>query len=170
MSLLRTAAIRATRVPQLARAASTTAPHVVSSRSNQDGALLSNIEAHWSKLPAAEQYEVFQALEEAQKKDWKQLTTDEKKAAYFIAFGPHGPRAPILPEGGKMKVFAGVLACVAAAVSVFAFVRSQAPPPPKTWNREYQEMSNEYLKSQNSNPISGISSEGYKGKGMVMCD
>lgn len=28
-----------------------------------------------------------------------------------------------------------------------------APPPPKTWNREYQEMSNEYLKSQNSNPI-----------------
>lgn len=83
MSLLRTAAIRATRVPQLARAASTTAPHVVSSRSNQDGALLSNIEAHWSKLPAAEQYEVFQALEEAQKKDWKQLTTDEKKAGEY---------------------------------------------------------------------------------------
>lgn len=80
MSLLRTAAVRAARVPQLARAASTAAPHVVSSRSNQDGALLSNIEAHWSKLPAAEQYEVFQALEEAQKKDWKQLTTDEKKA------------------------------------------------------------------------------------------
>lgn len=83
MSLLRTAALRATRVPQLARAASTTAPHVVSSRSNQDGALLSNIEAHWSKLPAAEQYEVFQALEEAQKKDWKQLTTDEKKAGEY---------------------------------------------------------------------------------------
>lgn len=88
MSLLRTTAVRVARVPQLARAASTATPHVVSSRSNQDGALLSNIEAHWSKLPAAEQYEVFQALEEAQKKDWKLLTTDEKKAGeYGLAAG-----------------------------------------------------------------------------------
>lgn len=28
-----------------------------------------------------------------------------------------------------------------------------APPPPKTWNKEYQEQSTEYLKEQNSNPI-----------------
>lgn len=34
---------------------------------------------------------------------------------------------------------------------------------------EWQEKTNEYLKSQNSNPITGISSEGYKGKGYLDC-
>jgi len=34
-------------------------------------------------------------------------------------------------------------------------------------NKEYQEATNEYLKAQNSEPITGISSEGYVGKGQV---
>ncbi|BEI96953.1 hypothetical protein CcaverHIS631_0205420 [Cutaneotrichosporon cavernicola] len=140
MSLLRLAATRAAAPPP---------PHSRRS-SNSSAPLLGNIEASWSSLPAAEQAEVYQALEEIQKKDWKELTVDEKKAAYF------------------MKVFAGTLAGVALAVGIFAAVRSQAPPPVNTWNKEYQEQSNAYLKEQKSNPISGISSEGYKGKGMVM--
>ncbi|GMK54249.1 hypothetical protein CspeluHIS016_0108350 [Cutaneotrichosporon spelunceum] len=168
MSLLRLAATRAAAPRLLTRAASTSSVHVVNQSSNSSAPLLGNIEASWSSLPAAEQAEVYQALEEIQKKDWKELTVDEKKAAYFVSFGPHGPRAPVLPPGGKMKIFAGTLAGVAVALGVFAAVRSAAPEPPKTWNREYQEQTNEYLKEQNSNPISGISSEGYKGKGMVM--
>ncbi|BEJ04726.1 hypothetical protein CcaverHIS641_0205430 [Cutaneotrichosporon cavernicola] len=132
----------------LTRAASTSSVHVVNQSSNSSAPLLGNIEASWSSLPAAEQAEVYQALEEIQKKDWKELTVDEKKAAYFV--------------------FAGTLAGVALAVGIFAAVRSQAPPPVNTWNKEYQEQSNAYLKEQKSNPISGISSEGYKGKGMVM--
>jgi cytochrome c oxidase subunit 4 len=32
--------------------------------------------------------------------------------------------------------------------------------------KEWKEAENEYVRKQNANPISGISSEGYKGKGM----
>lgn len=122
-----------------------------------------------------------------------------------------------------MKVFAGVLACVAAAVSVFAFVRSQGtsfclvapsllltfaflvcpfpffyplsfssrsansssspqdlePRVPGDVQRVPQvpelqpdrESMPKWLANACTNMVqSGISSEGYKGKGMVMCD
>lgn len=36
---------------------------------------------------------------------------------------------------------------------------------PHTMSEEWRQKTTEYLKSQNSNPITGISSEGYKGKG-----
>jgi cytochrome c oxidase subunit 4 len=42
-----------------------------------------------------------------------------------------------------------------------------ARPPPKTLNREWEEASNEFLKAQNVEPITGVSSEGYTGKGQV---
>jgi hypothetical protein len=45
---------------------------------------LGNIEATWVKLPKEEQYEVYRTLEEVQKRDWKQLTVDEKKACEFL--------------------------------------------------------------------------------------
>jgi cytochrome c oxidase subunit 4 len=34
-------------------------------------------------------------------------------------------------------------------------------------SKEWQEASNEYLKSQKVEPITGVSSEGYSGPGMV---
>jgi cytochrome c oxidase subunit 4 len=39
---------------------------------------------------------------------------------------------------------------------------------PRTISKEWEEATNEYLKSQNSNPVSGVSSEGYKGTGYVV--
>lgn len=39
-----------------------------------------NIEARWAKLSKEEQYGVFRQLEEVQRKDWKELSIDEKKA------------------------------------------------------------------------------------------
>jgi hypothetical protein len=53
---------------------------VTSTRSNESAPILANIEASWKNLPSEEQYEVYQQLEELQKKDWKELTVDEKKA------------------------------------------------------------------------------------------
>ncbi len=41
---------------------------------------LSNVEARWERLSADEQAVVHQQLEELQKRDWKTLTVDEKKA------------------------------------------------------------------------------------------
>ncbi|KAF9819811.1 hypothetical protein IEO21_01902 [Rhodonia placenta] len=128
---------------------------------------LSNVEAQWEQLSHDEQLTVHQQLEELQKKDWKTLSIDEKKAAYYVAFGPHGPRAPVNPPGTTMKVLLGTLAGVAAAGAVFIAVRSFAPPPPKSISKEWEEASNERALEQKMNPISGISSEGYSGTGFV---
>jgi len=56
---------------------------------------------------------------------------------------------------------------VAVSFGIFALARAFAGPGPTTMNKEYQEASNEFLKAQNVEPISGISSEGYVGPGQV---
>lgn len=128
---------------------------------------LSNVEAQWEALSSDEQLEVHRALEEVQKKDWKTLSLDEKKAAYYIAFGPHGPRAPTNPPGTVAKVFFGTSALLALSVVVFLFSRSFAPPPPRTMTKEWQEETNRIAKERNQDPITGIGSPDYKGKGHV---
>ncbi|KAL8679972.1 MAG: hypothetical protein Q9186_003788 [Xanthomendoza sp. 1 TL-2023] len=108
------------------------------------------------------------------------MTLQEKKASYWMAFGPHGPRA-VRPPGENWKVFWGTVAGIAVSCVLFGFIRWLARPPPKTMNAQYQAMTNEYLKirksiandrypykqAQNTEPITGISSAGYKGKGMI---
>ncbi|KAF8447240.1 cytochrome c oxidase subunit IV family [Boletus edulis BED1] len=128
---------------------------------------LSNVEAQWEKLTMADQATVQRQLEEIQKKDWKSLSVDEKKAAYYVAFGPHGPRTPVSPPGQGLKVFIYTLGLVSVAGLLSLAVRSRAPPPPKTLSREWQEASNERAREQKLDPITGISSEGYAGKGFV---
>ncbi|OJA11213.1 hypothetical protein AZE42_05775 [Rhizopogon vesiculosus] len=128
---------------------------------------LSNVEAQWEKMTKSEQAVVHRQLEELQKKDWKTLSLNEKKAAYYVAFGPHGPRAPVSPPGQGFKVFLFTMGLVGAAGLLTLAIRSQAPPPPKTLTREWEEATNERALAQNINPIHGISSEGYSGKGFV---
>ncbi|KAI0345401.1 cytochrome c oxidase subunit IV [Trametopsis cervina] len=127
----------------------------------------SNIEAQWERLTADEQLTVHQQLEELQKKDWKTLSIDEKKAAYYVAFGPHGPRAPISPPGTSLKIVVWVLGLVGVAGGLYASARAFAPPPPKTINKEWEEAANQRALDQKADPISGIASEGYTGKGFV---
>ncbi|KAG8715885.1 Cytochrome c oxidase subunit 5A [Ceratobasidium sp. 394] len=165
------------------RAASTTAPPPI--RSSTSAVPLANVEAQWSGLTAEEQVEVHRELEELQKRDWKTLSIDEKKAAYFVAFGPHGPRSPVTPEGQTMKVITGTLALIGVATAAYAATRAYGGPTPKTFTKEYQEAMNERAKEQKMNPITGqricpcsrsriltsvagITSEGYKGTGFVV--
>lgn len=51
-----------------------------SESSSQTVIPLSNVEAQWEKLSADEQLAVHQQLEVLQKRDWKTLSIDEKKA------------------------------------------------------------------------------------------
>jgi cytochrome c oxidase subunit 4 len=44
---------------------------------------LSNVEAQWAKLTSEEKMTVHEQLEEIQKKDWKELSIDEKKAGKY---------------------------------------------------------------------------------------
>ncbi|KAL9066281.1 MAG: hypothetical protein Q9161_007657 [Pseudevernia consocians] len=127
---------------------------------------LSQIEKRWEGMPPQEQADLWMALRDRMKNDWHELTLQERKAAYWIAFGPHGPRA-LPPPGENWEVFRLVMAGIGVSFVIFCAIRSQARPAPKTMNAQYQEMTNEYLKNQKTEPISGISSEGYVGKGMV---
>lgn len=128
---------------------------------------LSNVEAQWERMSKTDQATVQRQLEEIQKKDWKSLSVDEKKAAYYVAFGPYGPRTPVSPPGQGLKVFLSTLGLVGVAGLITLAVRSRAPPPPKTLTREWQEASNERAREQRSDPITGISSQDYTGKGFV---
>lgn len=134
--------------------------------------------------------------------------------AYYIAFGPHGPRAET-PKGEGLRVLMQVLKYLAISSVIFFTVRSFAKSPPKTMTKEWQEATNEYAKvrfiymipitsfindslpvtlplpyfvpvlfsctyymfiyiyllthtqREKMDPITGISSEGYSGKGHI---
>ncbi|KAF1918195.1 cytochrome c oxidase subunit IV-domain-containing protein [Ampelomyces quisqualis] len=119
---------------------------------------LANIENRWEDMPPQEQADLWMSLRDRMKVDWKEMTMQEKKAAYYIAFGPHGPRRPPPPDEGR-KVFLLTAAIIAASAAVFAFARMFANPiRPRTMTKEWQEASEEYLKSQGTEPITG-----YKG-------
>jgi cytochrome c oxidase subunit 4 len=81
-----------------------------------------------------------------------------RATAYFVAFGPHGPRRPPPPDEGRKVLFI-TLGCIFTAFAVFGTTRMFASPiRPRTMTKEWQEASEEYLKSQGSEPITG-----YKG-------
>jgi len=141
-----------------------------SSASSSSVIPLSNVEAQWEKLSKEDQLIVHQQLEELQKKDWKTLSLDEKKAAYYVAFGPHGPRRPLHPPGSVLKIILGTAGSLAAAVGLYVLSRHYAGPPPRTLNKEWEEAANKRAIEMKLNPITGVSSEGYKGKGFVQHD
>jgi len=147
--------------------AHTGAAHVPSPRASIP---LANIEAQWERLTGDEQGAVHEQLEALQKKNWKELSLAEKRAAYYVSFGPHGPRTPINPPGTVLQVVLGVAALVGVTGVIWSITRSLAQPAPRTMTKEWQEASNERAKELHINPISGVGSEGFKGKGFVTAD
>ncbi|KEZ44734.1 hypothetical protein SAPIO_CDS2827 [Scedosporium apiospermum] len=127
---------------------------------------LNNIEKRWESMPLQEQAELWMALRDRMKGSWKELSVQEKKAAYWIAFGPHGPRALDPPGEGKNLFFHTTL-ILAGCLAIFVAIRAFGGQPPESMTKEWQEASNELLKEQKSDPITGFTSEGYKGKGMI---
>ena len=49
--------------------------------------LLPNLENHWMTMPKEEQYAIFKMLEEIQRKNWKELSMDEKKGGMLSRAG-----------------------------------------------------------------------------------
>ncbi|KAK0385589.1 hypothetical protein NLU13_6767 [Sarocladium strictum] len=127
---------------------------------------LANIEKRWEGMPLQEQADLWMALRDRMKGSWTELTVQEQKAAYWIAFGPHGPRA-VDPPGTGARVAWGVAIGLGVSFAIFGTIRMFAKPAPHTMTKEYQEMSNEFLINQKSDPLTGISSEGYSGPGMI---
>ncbi|KAF3941736.1 hypothetical protein ABW19_dt0210101 [Dactylella cylindrospora] len=131
------------------------------------GPMLTDIEKRWENMPPQEQAELWMALRDRMKGSWADLTLQEKKASYWIAFGPHGPRRGDPPGETWYVVKGAVTVIIATGLFWFGGHALTAKPPPKTMSKEWQEMSNEYMKEQKIEPITGVSSEDYKGPGMV---
>ncbi|OKL55796.1 Cytochrome c oxidase polypeptide 5, mitochondrial [Talaromyces atroroseus] len=127
---------------------------------------LAGIEKRWEALPPQEQADLWMQLRDRMKVDWHEMTLQEKKAAYWIAFGAHGPRKEA-PKGEGWKIASKVVQLVAVSVGLFYTTRLFAKPPPRTMTKEWQEASNEYALKENIEPITGISSQGYQGVGYV---
>ncbi|PWY94093.1 cytochrome c oxidase polypeptide 5, mitochondrial [Aspergillus sclerotioniger CBS 115572] len=143
--------------PQQTRAAS---EHAISNPT------LAGIEKRWEAMPPQEQADLWMQLRDRMKVDWHQMTLQEKKAAYWISFGPHGPRT-LPPKGENLKIFVKVVQLTLVSFGIFYVIHLFAKPQPKTMSKEWQEASNEYALQEKINPIYGISSEGYEGKGFV---
>jgi hypothetical protein len=66
-------------------------------------------------------------------------------AAWWIAFGPHGPRAEAPPgEWTRVSLYSGIGLVISAVL--FLVIHSFSRPPPRTMTKEWQEATNEYLK------------------------
>ena len=76
--------VRPIRVANRHFSRSLSAAATTTSRANDAVIPLSNVEAQWGKLTADEQLTIHQQLEELQKRDWKTLSLDEKKAGPYI--------------------------------------------------------------------------------------
>ncbi|KAG5438181.1 hypothetical protein PCANB_003032 [Pneumocystis canis] len=134
---------------------------------NISKSILMDLEKRWDNMSPEEQMDIQRKLNERQRGPWSELTMDEKKAVHFIAFGPYGSRSIIHPPGFFKKVIIGTIGTIFISAILFYCIRSFAEPPPKTMTKEWQEASNELLKTQKVEPITGISSKGYTGKGMI---
>ncbi|PLW43528.1 hypothetical protein PCASD_06736 [Puccinia coronata f. sp. avenae] len=128
---------------------------------------ISNIEAAWKEMSPQEQEAVFHHLEGLQKKDWTQLTLDEKKASYWVSFGPHGPREPLHAPGSGIKLLLGITGCVSAAIALFVLIRSASPELPRTMTKEWQEAATQRAIEQKMDPFTGASAQGEKAKTFV---
>ncbi|KAI5194851.1 hypothetical protein E4T38_09368 [Aureobasidium subglaciale] len=159
-SMLRTTGTAAAALRSSVRATQTRRAHAISNPT------LANIEKRWEAMPPQEQADLWMALRDRMKVDWTEMTLQEKKAAYWIAFGPHGPRSQTPPGEGK-QVFWYTMGGLGVTAVLFFGIRAGARGSPGTMTKEYQEASDAYLKENNVEPITGISAEDYKGGFMV---
>lgn len=113
-----------------------------------------NLPERWSSLNQTDQKQLAESLFEAQKGDWKQLTLEQKRALYYIAYGAHGPRAE-LPEGFYKKVALGTFGTVLAAAALFIGYTQMFMKRPTTITKEWQEAANEKAREQMSDPYTG---------------
>lgn len=116
-----------------------------------------SLETRWESLPKEDQTTLIEELKTRMEGPWQELTPAEKKAAYYISFGEWGPRRPLYQPGDKSKILWGTIGGLFAGFGLFALIRLFGAEGPTTMNREWQDASDEYLKSKNANPFTGYS-------------
>ncbi|KAJ3028291.1 Cytochrome c oxidase subunit 5A [Rhizophlyctis rosea] len=115
---------------------------------------LHQLETRWAKLPECEQGAIADQLAEAQKGDWKNLSLEQKRAAYWIAYGAYGARSPKDPGMWK-KVTLWTSAGVGLAVTLWWFWKEYYVPEIKTMTPEWKEAEYRRDVELKRNPYSG---------------
>ena len=88
-------------------------PSATTATSQQSIIPLSNVEAQWANLSQEEQITVHSQLEVLQKKDWKTLSIDEKKAGEFFLLASSRDSCYSTKEF-VLTVFIGMFFCMVA--------------------------------------------------------
>ncbi|TPX66706.1 hypothetical protein SpCBS45565_g04292 [Spizellomyces sp. 'palustris'] len=143
---------------RLLTTAATARPSVITAIRRQhtvSPAALSQIETRWAKLPECEQGAVADYLAEKQKGDWKNLTLDEKRAAYWIAYGPYGARTPIDPAM-KWKVLGWSSFFLSVTVGLWVYWTKEVVPTLRTHNKEWKEEEERRAIENKQNPYTGV--------------
>jgi len=83
---------------------------------------LANLEARWPRLDAGQQDDIIAYLEDQMRGDWRDMSTEEKRAAFYVWYGNWGPRAPNPTDFSNLYVYlAGVVGAAAAGLAVYKF-------------------------------------------------
>lgn len=97
---------------------------------------LINLDKRWDAMSPEEQADIQSKLAKRQEGPWGELTPVEKQAAYFVAFGEHGPRSNVHPPGFQYKVVLGTVLGLAASSLLFYGIRMMSSsPPPRTMTK-----------------------------------
>ncbi len=110
----------------------------------------SAFDSRWRKLKEAEQTELRNALWQLNAKDWTQLTLEEKKNLYTVAYDLPERKDP----NETLKLILGVLGVMGAAYLLSLFARSLASPPAPSYNAQWYEETKKIQRERNADPIS----------------
>ncbi|KAK9238191.1 cytochrome c oxidase subunit IV-domain-containing protein [Lipomyces kononenkoae] len=101
--------------------------------------LIADLPQRWETIPVSQQVKLTTLIWERQKKPWTELSELEKRASYYISYGPWGPRKPMHEDGDNYKIIGYTILGCAAAVGIFAVARVFGGNTPLTVSREYEE-------------------------------
>lgn len=112
---------------------------------------LKYIPQQWVKLPEAEQAFISDALALKQKQPWSELSLEEKRAIYFIAYGNYNSRTPENPAN-KYRVFGYVTLTVLLAIGCWSYWLSNVVPKVHTQEPDWVAAQNERAREIGQNP------------------
>lgn len=103
----------------------------------------------WARLNEDEKKDLASEYESFQSKDWKTLSSDQKRALYTIAYGLPEVKNP----NEKYYVLFGVIVVISLGTLTFAGIRSLAGAPSSTYTDEWYEESKKLMRKQKADPI-----------------
>ncbi|TPX50527.1 hypothetical protein SeMB42_g00679 [Synchytrium endobioticum] len=135
------------------RLSSALKPVQLLSRRNASASALAELETRWVKLPECEQGVIADTLAAVQRGDWKKMTLEEKRAAYFIAYGSYGARTPLDPTT-NVRVWGTVAIFLALSYAAWSY-SVKFRPALRTQTPEWEEATKQKAIEARQNPFSG---------------